>query len=184
MQRLRLMPAILRMVKRSALSLRKDNAIILKRLWSLVIEFLKGSEVLRDGGGEFLAGSVGSNGRGNGKRVLISWGLEDAGMLNLLFQKLWIAASVEQKRDWTSGQHVVNKGWLNSHPSLVIQKYRYIPWNEGHSKGAVQICVSIVHSLKVSINKCPGPSNCMGHGGHRSLTLPCDHNYYQPFWAV
>lgn len=31
-------------------------------------------------------------------------------MLNLLFQKLWIAASVEQKRDGTSGQHVVNKG--------------------------------------------------------------------------
>lgn len=31
-------------------------------------------------------------------------------MLNSLFQERWIAATVEQKRDGTSGQHVVNKG--------------------------------------------------------------------------
>lgn len=38
-----------------SLSPHKDNTIILKRLWSLVIEFSKGSRVLRDGGGQLLS---------------------------------------------------------------------------------------------------------------------------------
>lgn len=37
-----------------SLSPHKDNTIILKRLWSLVIEFSKGTRVLRDRGGQLL----------------------------------------------------------------------------------------------------------------------------------
>lgn len=51
-----------------ALSPRKDNTIILKPLSSLIIEFLKVREVLRDGGGELLVGWVESKRRERGRR--------------------------------------------------------------------------------------------------------------------
>lgn len=45
----------------------KDNTIIFKRLWSLVIEFSKGTEVLRDGGGDLLGACVELKGRKGGR---------------------------------------------------------------------------------------------------------------------
>lgn len=90
-----------------SLSPHKDNLIILKRLWSLVIEFSKGTRVLRDRGGQLLeCGELrGAEGGILGKEGSIklaepAWHVEFDDWKSLVFLCIWSTFIAWQRHMW------------------------------------------------------------------------------------